>query len=77
VIIHIVCEVRGLKLFIAYVFVDLELKPWGPFALEAFRRDLGAALFAGVTTTHGLKEKRLAVLKVSHIESSILVDFGV
>jgi hypothetical protein len=56
VIENIVGEVRALIDRIADVLVHLELHQGGPFALDALLGDLGAALFARVSATHGLEE---------------------
>jgi hypothetical protein len=56
VIKNVIGEVRALIDRIADVLVHLELHQGGPFALNALLGDLGAALFAGVSATHGLEE---------------------
>jgi hypothetical protein len=56
VIKHIVGEVGALINRVADVLVHLILHKRGPFALYALLRDLGAALLAGVSATHGLEE---------------------
>ena len=53
---HIVGEVGALIHRVADVLVHLILHKRGPFALYALLGDLGAALLAGVSATHGLEE---------------------
>ena len=77
VIKHIVGEVWALIDRVTDVLVHLILHKRGPLALYALLGDLGAALLAGVSATHGLEEQEGAVLKIGQVVATVLVNIGI
>lgn len=76
-IVYVVGEIRALIFDVASVLVKLIFITKRPFALEAFRCNLRAAFRAGISTTNCLKIEIICIIKISCVEATILICFGI